>query len=298
VTQRSFILAREPVTELNAASGISTNGETVLHPHVPEALYWEKYYSYPDISYEWNNGQLERVPMTSYAKYIMYLWFLNVLRDFLYANPIAKVIGLETGFRMVLPTKTTIRKPDLGLVLETNPIALHEQDRSYHGIFDLCVESLSDSNQTEIDRDTIIKRAEYAAAGVQEYYILDDQGIETQFYQLTRRGLHQPLPRTDGLIRSQVLPGFQFRVQDLYDKPTPAQMVDDPVYRTFISPDYRMERQRAKQAEEQAEQERRLTKQAWQQAEQERQRAEQERQRAEHYAGLLQAAGLLPRKSP
>ena len=52
---------------------------------------------------------------------------------------------------------------------------------------------------------------------MQEDYILHERGIETQFYRLTRGGVYQPLPRTDGAICSLVLPGFQFRIQGLYD---------------------------------------------------------------------------------
>lgn len=281
-------------TETVVANGAHPYDAAALNTYVPEALYWEKYYTDSDINYEWNNGQLEVVPVTDHAKYLMYLWFLDVLRDFLHVQPLAKIIGLELGFRLALPTKTTIRKPDLGLVLHTNPVPLQDYDRSYHGIFDLCVESLSDSTQAEIDRDTIIKRTEYAAAGVQEYYILDERGIETQFYYLTHRGLYEPLPRTDGIVRSRILPGFQFRVEDLYTQPAPPQMVQDAVYNSFISPFYRAERLRAEEAEARAEQERQRAEQEHQRAEQERQRAEQERQRAEHYATLLKAAGLLP----
>jgi Uma2 family endonuclease len=274
--ERTVSLETEPVT----TNGIYPSGEEALQVYIPEALYWEHYYDYPDINYEWNNGQLEVVPVADYAKYMMYLLFIDVLRDFLHVQPIARIIGLEVGFRLALPTKVTIRKPALGVVLNSNPMALGDHDRSYRGIFDLCVESLSDSSQSEIDRDTTTKRDEYAAAGVKEYYVLDERGIETQFYQLTRQGVYQSMPRPGGVIRSQVLPGFQFRVQDLYAKPTAQQLVQDPVYNSFISPLYRAERQRAEQAEARAEEE--------------RQRAEEERQRAEHYASLLRAAGLLP----
>jgi hypothetical protein len=289
-TQRSTVLVSDPVT----TNGIQTTGEDVLNMYVPESLYWEKYYEHPDINYEWNNGQLEVVPVADHAKYIMYLWFLDILRDFLRVQPIARIIGLEVGFRLALPTKTTIRKPDLGLVLHSNRVPLGDHDRSYRGVFDLCVESLSDSSQTEIDRDTIIKRDEYAAAGVQEYYILDERRIDTQFYRLTRRGHYQPMPRTDGVIRSLVLPGFQFRVQDLYDQPDVPEMAQDPVYNSFISPLYRAERQRAEQAEALVEEERQRADEEHQRADEERQRADEERQRAEHYALLLKAAGLLP----
>jgi hypothetical protein len=67
------------------------------------------------------------------------------------------------------------------------------------------------------------------------------------------------------VIRARVLPGFQFRIQDLYNKPAAPQLVQDPLYNTFVSPLYRAERLRAEQAEA----------------------------RAEHYAALLKAAGLL-----
>ena len=261
-------------------NGSYTNGINATSEFVSEALYWEKYYESSDIGYEWNNGQLEALSMTDYAKYMMYLWFVDVLRDFLHVQPLARIVGLELGFRLALPTKTTIRKPDLGVVLNTNPIPLGDHHRSYRGIFDICVESLSDSSQTEIDRDAIIKRDEYAAAGVQEYYLLDERGVETQFYGLNRRGVYEPLPRVDGVVRSRVLPGFQFRVADLYDKPGAAQMMADPVYSGYIAPFVRAERQRAEAAEALAEQE--------------RQRAEESETRAARYASLLRAAGLLP----
>ena len=217
-----------------------------------------------------------------------------MLRDFLHAQPLARIVGLELGFRLALPTKTTIRKPDLGVVLNTNPIPLGDHHRSYRGIFDICVESLSDSSQTEIDRDAIIKRDEYAAAGVQEYYLLDERGVETQFYGLNRRGVYEPLPRVDGVVRSRVLPGFQFRVADLYDKPGAAQMMADPVYSGYIAPFVRAERQRAEAAEALTEQERQRAEQSEALAEQERQRAEESETRAARYASLLRAAGLLP----
>jgi Uma2 family endonuclease len=217
---------------------------------VSEAEYWRDFYDRGDFSYEWNNGVLEAKPVGDYVKYLLYVWFVDILKDFLHVNPIARMIGLEMGFRLALPRKVTIRRPDLGVVLHTNPVPLGDYDRTYGGIFDLCVESLSDSDQREVDRDTIIKKEEYALAGVSEYYILDDQGVETVFYRLTPQGIYQPIqPNEQGVIRSSVLPGFQFRLADLYRQPLPHLLVDDPVYRDFVSPYFRAERQRAERAE-------------------------------------------------
>jgi hypothetical protein len=100
-------LETEPIT----TNSIHPSGQEALQVYIPEALYWKHYYDYPDINYEWNNGQLEVVPVVDYAKYMMYLWFIDVLRDFLHVQPIARIIGLEVGFRLALPTKVTSRKP-------------------------------------------------------------------------------------------------------------------------------------------------------------------------------------------
>ncbi len=275
MTTHTTILKTEPMN----AAGVLIGHGNVLDEYVSEEVYWEEYYSETDTPYEWNNGRLEALPMSNFAEYMVYLWFLDVLRDFLHVSPMARIMGLELGFRMALPNKVVIRKPDLGVVLHTNPIPLRDHDQSYRGIFDICIESLSTGSKQDIRRDTITKRDEYAAGGVQEYYILDERGIETEFYELTPGGVYRPLPRQGGVVRSGVLPGFQFRESDLYTRPLPPELIDDPVYSSFISPYYRSERQRAEQA--------------YERAEQEHERAEQEHERAERYAAMLRAAGLL-----
>jgi hypothetical protein len=253
---------------------------------VSEELYWAEYYSHPDFSYEWNNGRLEEKPVSNFVQFRLYVWFLSLLKDYLHVYPIARMIGLETGFRLALPKKTTIRKPDLGVVLNRNPVPLGDKDRSYHGIFDICIESLSDSSKKEIERDAVIKKEEYAAAGVAEYYILDENQRETAFYQL-RNGVYVPLPKQGGVIRSRVLPGFQFRLTDLYRLPEPPEMIDDPVYQGFVSPFLRAERIRAEEAESRAEE-------AESRAEQTEALLLREREFSERYAAQLRALGIDP----
>lgn len=267
------VKATEPAPMANGRNGVAKrqNGH-ILDPQafsadgqlVTEAEYWAHYYDRSDFSYEWNNGRLEVKPMADYAQFQLYLWFLSLLKDYLHVNPVGRMIGLEVGFRLYLATRTTIRKPDLAIVLNSNAIPLLDKDRSYHGIFDLCIESLSDSSKDDVERDTITKRNEYAAAGVREYFILDERGVETAFYRLSARGIYLPIQPVDGVIRSQVLPGFQFHTTDLYRLPEIPALVTDDVYRAFASPFVRVERERAEQAE----------------------------QRAARYAALLQSMGI------
>ena len=77
----------------------------------------------------------------------------------------------------------------------------------------------------------------------------------------------------DDVIQSQVLPGFQFRFDDLFTKPSPDEMISDKVYQGFVLPGYNEEK-RARKAEKHA-----------------RQKAEQ---RAERLAAQLRALGIDP----
>ncbi len=130
---------------------------------VSEAEYWEKYYEHPDFSYEWKNGYLEVKPVSDYQCYLVFDWFQTLLGHFLTANPVAKRIGLEFGFRLELPYETVIRKPDLAVVMNDNPAVLGMNDCSYAGIFDLCIEAVSRSSKKETERDTKEKKSEYCA---------------------------------------------------------------------------------------------------------------------------------------
>jgi len=240
---------------------------------VSEEEYWEKYYNHPDFQYEWNNGILEEKPMADYQSSKVYRWFVLLLEEYLKAFPIAKSIYLEIGFRMALPEKTAIRKPDMALILHSNPIAIGDEDCTYNGIFDLCIEFLSDSKPQEVERDTIVKKAEYCQARIKEYFILDRKGKETAFYRLNERGGYSPIPQTGGVIRSEVLLGFQFRIEDLYTQPPLHERIEDNVYKAFILQEYQAEHQRA---------------------EAEYQRAEAERQEKLKFAAKLRELGIDP----
>jgi len=219
---------------------------------VTEQEYWEQYYNDSETNYEWNNACLEEKLVSDFITYLVYRWFQSILNQYLTVNPIAEFTGLEMGFRLQLANKVTIRKPDLGVVLNNNPVALSPTDRTYNGVFDMCVEALSDSSEAEIRRDTIVKKAEYASVGIKEYYILYGLNYQMEFYRL-HRGLYVPVERVDGdVVQSGVLPGFQFRVGDLHSRPSFESMMDDPVYQGFILPDYRREKIARGQAEEKA----------------------------------------------
>ena len=248
---------------------------------VSEDTYWRDYYFESDIHYEWNDGRLEEKPVSDYGTYCVCHWFLLLLSHFLKTRPIAKHVGLEMGFRMHLRDRVVIRKPDLGIVHNDNPQPLLFHDRSYHGIFDICLEGLSDQDRRSIERDTLTKKAEYAAAGVPEYFILHREPKYQRFYRLNDAGIYAPIEPRDGVIASRVLPGFQFRLSDLVEQPEDEALRDDPVYADFVLTKWREDRERAEAEAQRAEAEAKRADGEAQRADGEAQRAEAQARRAE-----------------
>lgn len=210
--------------------------------YISEADYWAYYYDQKP-KHEWNDGQLERLYVSNFLTFQVQIWFSHLLSHFLHTNPIANLVGLEMGFRITLPIKKAIRRPDLAIVLNTNPVQLQPLDCSYAGIFDMCIEFLSESKPKEVYRDTVIKKAEYFAAGVAEYYILHHDINHCIFYTRDANKKDYVLIKPhNGIIASPLLPGFQFRLQDLKLLPHVNAMMNDSVYKDFVLPELQKDR--------------------------------------------------------
>lgn len=104
-------------------------------------------------------------------------------------------------------------------------IAREHRDRvtelRVEGPADLVVEFISDDS---VRRDRVEKFAEYRAAGIPEYWVLDARlGHEqTDFFQLAPAGTYEPiLPDAAGRYHSRVLTGFWLRPDWLRQDPLP-----------------------------------------------------------------------------
>ena len=214
--------------------------------------YWAKWYESPyrdiDVSYEWNNGILEAKPPSNKPQLDLGNWFLSLLRRYLETHKSAALINMGTGFFMTMAdagepsgTRSAVRKTDIGIILHSNPVSWGRIDqRSFDGVCDAVVESLSDSTQTEVRRDTEEKKRDYALAGVKEYTILDPSGRHMRFYRLTPEGRYEEIQLdAEGVLHSETLPGFQFRHKDLWRQPDLTELALDEVYCGYVLPGLR-----------------------------------------------------------
>ena len=269
---------------------------------VSEAEYWKTYYEYPDRSYEWNNGLLEektkrRPPMSDFLSISLYRWFSRLLEEYLTVFPIGQIMILEMGFRLELgKQKVSIRKPDLAVILHSNPVEAKPLDRSFRGVCDLCIEFLSDSTPAEVERDTVHKKEEYAKAGVAKYYILDRLRNHTAFYFLNQQGVYKKMKHQEpGVIHSRVLDRFAFRLEDLEKQVAFETLIEDPLYQPFLLKSFQQERQEKEEALQREEQERQQKEQERQQKEDALQREEKVLAEVERLRALLQEKDSDPR---
>ena len=273
---------------------------------VSKEEYWAKWYESPypdmDVSYEWNNGILAAKPLPNAPQVRQYGWFFTLMSCYIQSHPIAELINLETGVSMTVVDVSepsgvweVVYKPDIGVILNGNPAPWGAVElRAFEGVCDMIVEEISDSTLAEVRRDTEEKKGGYARAGVKEYYILDPSGRHMHFYRLVAdRGYAEIQADAAGVIRSEVLPGFQFRRSDLHKLPDLAELSLDEVYAGYVIPGHRDSVNRAeaeaaarRQAEEQAAGEAEARRQAEEQAATE---AEARRQAEEQAAGEAEA---------
>jgi len=229
---------------------------------VTKEEYWAKWYQNPypniDVSYEWINGILQAKPPSNYPQIKQYRWFLSLISLYTETYPIADLINLNCGVSMTVPDASqpsgkwdVVYKPDLGVIRHDNPAPWGADDQyAFEGVCDICVEEISDAALEEVRRDTYEKKRGYALAGVKEYFILDPADRYMGFYRLTAERRYQEIqPDAAGVIRSQVLPGFQFRRSDLLNLPKLVELALDKIYAGYVIPGYRDAVYRAREEE-------------------------------------------------
>jgi Uma2 family endonuclease len=186
-------------------------------PPPPSPVSWEELLTWADedTHAEWVDGAIiEMPPVIDDHQFIL---------GFIYRLPMDAVEARQLGraylapFKMRLRARPSGREPDL-LFLSTEHI-----DRAtptyLDGPADMVLEVVSPES---IDRDYRVKLAEYEAAGIPEYWIVNPMRREARFYELGADGRYHPgRVSEDGIYTSPTVPGFRMRVSWLWQRPIP-----------------------------------------------------------------------------
>jgi len=108
------------------------------------------------------------------------------------------------------PDLIFIRKERLHLLKETY----------FDGAPDLIIEIISPESY---NRDKIEKYHEYEAAGVKEYWLIDPDSRQAEFFRLDKNGRYRLFtPDEEGIYCAEVLPGFWLKTHWLWQEPLPS----------------------------------------------------------------------------
>lgn len=152
---------------------------------------------------EWVDGEaIEFMPATTRHQDVVGFLFA-LLRFFVDLRQLGYVAPSPIEVRL---SNRSSREPDIVFVAAAH--AHRIEAKRVVGAPDLVVEVISDDS---VRRDRIVKRDEFAAAGVPEYWILDCRpGHEREeFLVLDDAGRYREADRgADGVVRSVAVPGF------------------------------------------------------------------------------------------
>ena len=167
---------------------------------------------------EWVKGKVIDFMLPSQRHQRILAWLTAILEFFTQDRQLGEIIAAP--FEMRLEVVPSSREPDIIFVLSSN---LERFDAKRHnGPADLAVEILSPDS---IARDRRDKFAEYATAGVTEYWIIDPRlgRYSIKAYLLSDDKVYEEIaPRADGRVASSVIDGFTFDPAWIEQDPLPA----------------------------------------------------------------------------
>ena len=112
------------------------------------------------------------------------------------------------------------RVPDLFFIANDRLGLL--QVNHFEGAPDLIIEVVSPESRSRDLRD---KYADYEAAGVREYWIIDPDEEELAVYALDAGGRFQKVAADSDRVASAVIPGFSLRAGWLWQSPLPGKRI-------------------------------------------------------------------------
>lgn len=186
-------------------------------PPPPAPVSWEEFLAWADedTHAEWVDGAIIEMPPVVDDHQFILGFIYRLLMEVVEAGELGLVY--LAPFKMNLRSRRTGREPDLLF------LSREHRDRArptyLDGPADLVLEVVSPES---IDRDYRVKRDEYEAAGIPEYWIVDPMRQEARFYQLGDEGRYRLVPTdSDGVYTSREVAGFRLRVSWLWQRPLP-----------------------------------------------------------------------------
>jgi Uma2 family endonuclease len=166
-----------------------------------------------DTRAEWVDGTVVEMSPANLRHQHIVLFLATTMRTFVEQRGLGVI--LVAPFQMKLDRSG--REPDVVFIATAH---LDRLGATYlDGPADLVVEVVSPDS---VSRDRGEKYVEYEAAGVPEYWLIDPDRRQAEFYRLDAQGRYQITPPDEvGRYESKLVPGFHLDVDWLWQDPPP-----------------------------------------------------------------------------
>lgn len=171
---------------------------------------------------EWVNGEVILMSPITYDHDHIQGWLYRLISDFVEDRDLGDVCSTEFWLR--LPNVPSRRLTDLFFVAKGREAGFQRLSSKksgpatcFNGAADLVLEVVSPDS---VERDYAQKFAEYQAAGVREYWIIDPMEKQAVAYERVK-GKFRRIPSKNHAIHSKVLDGFFIRPEWLWQSPLP-----------------------------------------------------------------------------
>jgi Uma2 family endonuclease len=144
------------------------------------------------------------------------MWLGGLMQDFAEAHGLGQVYGSRVACRL---DDENAPEPDIIFMSKGNRSRVKRG--GIEGAPDLAVEIVSPDS---IERDYQTKRKKYEAAGVPEYWIVDEIEETITLLRLGANGKYREVKPKKGEWHSEVLPGFWVRAEWLFWNPRPRKL--------------------------------------------------------------------------
>ena len=161
--------------------------------------------------FEWVRGSLLKVPPPSFDHDLLRGFLHTLMSTIVSKYALGEVLG-EAYFERLEPD--LIRSPDIAF-FRTSSLGKITPNYSDGGA-DFAIEIVSPSSR---GRDRFDKRHDYERAGIEEYWVIDPERREVEFYRLLEGGYVLIEPDTEGRVYSSTIPGFFVRIEWLWKRP-------------------------------------------------------------------------------
>jgi len=200
------------------AQELETQTPTPLVAPAPPRMTYEEFLDWADgTRAEWVDGEVIVMSPASDPHQSLMAFLGALLLHFVEAKQLGRIF--LPPFQMRLKTRPSGREPDLLFISKDN---LGSLTHTYlDGPANLVVEIVSPDSQS---RDRGDKFYEYEAAGIAEYWILDQTRRRSEFYHLDEGAYRLIEPGVDGVFRSLVIEGLWLKVDWLWQDPLPTLM--------------------------------------------------------------------------